>query len=484
MDDVRALIKKGYGRYLVARALNVPESVARSMIKKVRSLDNKPLPTPTNVGVVTEDKQKEIEQLVSEGLGRASISKITGISTSSVYRYLAKLKEGKTSVTVKRALELDEMVEDRGMDVYDLSKKLKFSPKTIVRNLRKLNDTYTPAEDWIRAATKTGVSFSTLQRELQIKTKEKALEALKEAFPGSFIIETPVDGGDVFFTPVKDSKRDLNKFNVEVNARPFDISVVNHNYVVVKFHDDLDVDDITIVNLTDIRVGANKFRRQLFKDVVEMIRTTPGVFVVLGGDSLEVITKACVADPAEQSESINEQVTDLLELLSPITDRIIAQVYGNHCSGRTEKASQFDLARLIANMLKVPYSRERMIIDAHWGGTMKRISLTHNYGKAMSKMQIENAVDRIQASSDYKVDVFFSGHNHASFITDRQIESLVPGRGLVVSRFFIENGGSFLGRSDTYASREGYRPTPQDTVFYTFNKAGEDDAGKIVIDSD
>ncbi len=169
---------------------------------------------------------------------------------------------------------------------------------------------------------------------------------------------------------------------------------------------------------------------------------------------------------------------------APVADRIIVKSWGNHCGGRTEKAAQYDLARTIASMLKVPYFRERGIIEIHWRGQMKRISLTHKYGNAFRKAQIEASIEKIRSWSSYEVSVYFSGHNHDAFTLDKQTEVLVPGHGLKSSRYYICNGGSFLGRAGTYAAREGYGPTPQDVVYYGFNDQGQDFIGKLQIDSE
>jgi hypothetical protein len=157
--------------------------------------------------------------------------------------------------------------------------------------------------------------------------------------------------------------------------------------------------------------------------------------------------------------------------------------WGNHCGGRLEKAAQFDLARTIASMLKVPYFRVRVTIDLRFRGVNKRISLAHRYGRAIKMPQVISEVKKIQSELSHIIHCWYSGHNHQSFLHPMEITELVPGIGFRQERCFIANGGSFVAHSGTYAEQEGYAKMPQDLVFFEFDDEGNHSAGTIPIGS-
>jgi len=214
-----------------------------------------------------------------------------------------------------------------------------------------------------------------------------------------------------------------------------------------------------------------------------MILEDPGAFAVLGGDLTETITKMCVADPAEQFLDNTEQVSDVVKVLLPIAHKILGSTWGNHDGGRLEKAGQFDPGRIIAQMLCVPYFRVRSIIDLEFRGVIKRISLVHKYRRAFSIAAIESEVKKIQAYSPFVVNCYFSGHNHKSFILPQESLSLISGKGFETNRWYIANAGSFTIRTGSYVEKDGYAPTPQDVVYYTFDDQGNDVCDSIPIKS-
>lgn len=524
LAQVKELVEQGFGKVLIARKLDISEGKASRLIKKVKGEDI--LNDPGVVAQVNDmvdkgygktkivkvfddilepeeldalignlkDEVSEVEdlapkerftkvkELMDKGFKSTDIGKALGMSDRNARYWMQKVR-----LNMTRANTIDKVVDmlDENADGYDIAKRFAKTPGALQSMLKKADCTFSPVDDWLKKVAKYGINLSKLKALLKIDTKERAIEILQGVFDNCFIIETPSDdGSDILLTPVVDSKGELTKLDIDVSKRPFKVSIVSHNYMVMKIDDDLDADEITVIDLTDIHVGAKKFRRAEFKAIIEFVKNTPGCFVLIGGDVIEAITKVSVGDPAEQEESINEQVIDFIELVLPIADRLICEEWGNHCGGRTEKAAQVDLARTIATILKIPYFRERVIIDMHWRGTMKRISLAHKYGKALRKAQIETAVERVMSWSNFKIDCFFSGHTHESFYFPKNVMTLMPGKGMVTHRYFICNGGSFLGRGDTYASREDYPPTPQDIVYYIFDENGNDRAGSLMMDSD
>ncbi len=259
----------------------------------------------------------KVKTLVEEGHGRVYISKELGISDSKATRVIKKLRQ---SGGVKEAKKetLSEKVKkqvDSGKDLYDIAKEVKKTPRQVKAIVKQSDGSSSPVHEWLYKLAKRGILLSKLTKETGITSLHKAEIVLQETFEGCFIATTPVANEDFLLVPIKDSRNVLRKYDIDDSKRPFKVGIVSHNYIVVKVNDDLPTNKLTFFDLTDIHVGSKKFRKQEFINVMSLINKDPGALVLLGGDDIEVITKFSVADPMEQYESINDQVTEFLELI-------------------------------------------------------------------------------------------------------------------------------------------------------------------------
>jgi len=499
IDEVKELVKKGYGRVIIARELGISSQKATALIRQAR-LDDTSLPGPnTNPlkdlahqnrqtgkspkkikfpnSYTNEDKIRYYADL---GYGSRKISNILGLSEYFVDSKLRKLR-GKP----KRITKLEQLKTklESGLDRYDLAKDLCTTPTGLDLMIQKSEGEYSPVKTWIKKNARTGIKLSKFKEAFKISTKARALEILKENFPEHFICETNIPN-DLILTPILDNSKNYEWLGGGRPNRRFKYFVSEEgNYMSIMFDDDLPDNKIKIYNLTDIHVGSKAFRGELFRKQIERIKNEPNSFATIGGDLIEGITKVSVGDPMEQYCSINEQVVEAVKTLLPIAHKIIAVEWGNHCGGRTEKAAQFDLARTMAQMLQVPYFRVRVVIDLNFRGVQKRLSLTHKYGKALKMPQIIMAVKALSSQSLYPTHCWFSGHNHESFVIPMETTELIPGKGFEIVRFHIANGGSFVRYTGTYAEQELYGHAPQDMVYFEFDENGNHLSGSVPINS-
>jgi len=334
-----------------------------------------------------------------------------------------------------------------------------------------------PIVDWVRSNAAHGVTLSYLKSQLEIPGPARARQILGEVFPERFLVETKIPG-DIHFLPVQSSVRDVEWISdvTRIQKKCFAYHVNSDaNYMICRFEDRLRGNELRIYHLTDVHVGSCFFRKELFQKVINEILADPCAFALLGGDMMEIITKASVADPSEQYLNNNEQVVEFIKMVMPIAHKILGYSWGNHDGGRTEKAAEVDLARIAAAMLQVPYFRTRATIDIYWRGVRRTLSLTHRYGhSAFSIAQIERKVREIMGYSPYEIHAFLSGHTHNSFVLPIDISALAPGVGFVTKRIYIGNGGSFTRQIGSYTEKAGYAPTPQDMLVYRFTDKGVD----------
>lgn len=475
----RDLINSGLGHRKASDEIGIPRTKGRSIFEDLHLYDEKGNKS-ASLEMPSEDLTSRIKTLLDENLGAKEIAVELGISSRKVRRHLQKIREDQDGTG--RVDDIRNLLESGEYDTYDLAKKYNKSPKQITTLVSKANFKYDPMKDWVINNCSNGVRTSTLETKLELIGKDKAKKVLQENFEGFFILESKLPDGDTLLTPVKDSKDDYEWINVDVSKRKFDIfSNQQENYVCINIKNTKSK-DFRILNFSDVHIGAKANRLNLLKSFVKEVENDDSAFAVFGGDMIEAITKASVGDPYEQYLNINEQMTECIKIFRPIAHKLIAYAGGNHDSGRTYKTCEFDLSRAIASILKVPYFRGRGIIDIYCDDMPHRtISLTHKYGKALSRVQILAQVRGVLSYSPFPIHCFFSGHNHDAFIEPIDLIVKESGVGLKTERIFVANAGSFMARTGTYAELEGYAPTPQDLVYFEFNKKGEFNADRYPI---
>ena len=486
-NQVQQLNKKGMGIRSIADQLGITKY---QVYKALSEISPEKYQGPSFPGgqrkIKTPRKniKRDITKLLKEGLGVRAISKTLGITQYAARNEIAQVREADKTIPIAKhrsQAEVKELVIDLGYDYYSIGKETKQTPKAVDTSVRRSHGQYTPMQDWVKKAAQSGISFSELKKSLKGISEKRAKEIIQENFPDCFIVETKL-AGDTHFTPVTDSSKKHEWLNIDTSKKQFRYHVNDdQNYMSIKFDDELPGKQIKIFDITDIHIGSKAFRSDLLQRIISTIEKDPMAFFVIGGDLIEAITKASVADPNEQYESLNEQAVEAVKTFMPIAHKCLAIETGNHDSGRTEKTAQFDLARLMAQMLKVPYFRVRVIIDLNFRGVDKRISLAHNYGKALKLPQVVAAVHKIYSEILYPVHCWFSGHNHCSFVVPGEVTMLVPGKGFEQIRYYVANGGSFIKYTGTYAEQAGYARSTQDIVYFTFDDENNHTAGSIPV---
>ena len=113
--------------------------------------------------------------------------------------------------------------------------------------------------------------------------------------------------------------------------------------------------DITIIPLFDVHLGAAEHMEQEFQSFLKMVKDTPNVYLVLGGDLINNNIRSAVGDIWKETRTPSAQRRDMAKLLEPVKDRILCSVTGNHerrsvrdadCDANLEIMSKLDLEHL------------------------------------------------------------------------------------------------------------------------------------------
>jgi hypothetical protein len=229
-----------------------------------------------------------------------------------------------------------------------------------------------------------------------------------------------------------------------------------NKYVTVHFDPHKFPKQIEIVHITDVQFGHLCCNVQKFIEYCDWILEVPYRFVVLGGDMVDAATVISIASPYENTEEPQGQVYKFAEIAVRIRHRIIGYVGGNH--ERRGVKTFGDLGKLIATLLKVPYSAGLQILDIHYGDHNPfRISLWHGTGNAKTKGAKTQMMDRFlkeQTSSN----VCMVGHLHDVLMAGAV--RMRPDKGTIhLDKCAVVMSSSFLDFWGTYAEVAGLPPS-------------------------
>ena len=100
---------------------------------------------------------------------------------------------------------------------------------------------------------------------------------------------------------------------------------------------------ITIFPISDVHFGALEHMEKEWTDFCKMIEQTPNAHIILGGDLVNNNVRTCgFINPYDEVVRPREQKKRMVEFLTPIKDRILCAVSGNH-EARSIKDDDVDI---------------------------------------------------------------------------------------------------------------------------------------------
>ena len=93
---------------------------------------------------------------------------------------------------------------------------------------------------------------------------------------------------------------------------------------------DLGQNDITIIPISDVHLGAAEHMTRAWEEFVEKVKNTPNVYLTLGGDLINNNIRSAVGDIFKETMSPSTQKKVMAKMLEPLRDRVLCSVTGNH----------------------------------------------------------------------------------------------------------------------------------------------------------
>jgi predicted phosphodiesterase len=175
---------------------------------------------------------------------------------------------------------------------------------------------------------------------------------------------------------------------------------------------------LTLYPIADVHYGAAECMEREFKAYIRKIQDDPTAAVLIGGDLINNGIKSSVTNVYEEKYSPHQQKKDMISMLEPIRDKIIAGVRGNHCY-RTVKESCVDIMDDIFEKLKLSdcYAEDAGFIKISLGEKANKkpatymVYLAHGSGGGALLGSGLSRQDGYQLSIE-GVDISVTGHTH------------------------------------------------------------------------
>ena len=194
---------------------------------------------------------------------------------------------------------------------------------------------------------------------------------------------------------------------------------------------------------TDVHFGANEHHDKKFQEFIDEVDADPDARWFLNGDNIELIPPNYKISQRGQLMEPDDQHIKFIDRIEPIVDKLLFIRGGNHDMIRSVNLLGFDVSKIMADMIGVPYFRLPgysivRICDKEW-------KLVSGHGKSGAKNG-DTELDKMAAVYS-EGDVFFLGHNHQLYA--KPLDSLrINSNEERIHRRWYCRGGSFLSYAD------------------------------------
>ena len=243
-------------------------------------------------------------------------------------------------------------------------------------------------------------------------------------------------------------------------------------------------DKVYLVPLGDIHLGARGVDINKLKGYIDWIKNTPGAYTFLMGDLFDVSTLTSPSNPHYQEMNLNEAIKFAYDLFSPIKDRILGAITGNH-EARLEKYAGFNPLQTFCETLGIPYAGYSAVLRFRVGKYERKTGLVspkveylmfahHSTGGGSTLGgKLNRATKLINIFEG--ADIMLIGHSHAKILGEESVAYLSKsGNGkatIQYKRRVYVDCGSYLEYDNSYA--EAQMLTPSNTGSPRIRLSGE-----------
>lgn len=224
--------------------------------------------------------------------------------------------------------------------------------------------------------------------------------------------------------------------------------------------------NIPFIGLGDFHYGAKTCNVKKLKEIVKWVQNNKAYWVGMG-DYMECATKASPGSGVyEQVMSPEDQISDLVGLLKPISSYCMGLVKGNH-EERVYKAVGIDPVQSMARDLAVPclgWEGFGMVVRDKTHGAGYSWYAVHSYTGNKSAGLALNWTER-EIDKWCDADIVLRGHSHDMAYDVKMVLKVNKQKHLVMPDYrYAVMTGHFMERPESYIASRGSKPKPSGTV--------------------
>ena len=231
-----------------------------------------------------------------------------------------------------------------------------------------------------------------------------------------------------------------------------------------------DIEEIKIYTFADWHIGDVECDMDNIKQQIETVKNDKNAYCILNGDLINNATKTSVSDCYSASMSPMQQLETLIELLTPIKNKIIAITNGNH-ERRTYKSDGIDIIKLVAKELKLEekYADAGAVVFIRfgWNAARKRkhwysVYVTHGCGGGKKAGGKVNRLEDLVGVVD--TDIYIHSHTHLPFVMKQAFyrSDSINSNVSIVDKLFVNTSAklNYGGYGQIYEFRPASIETP------------------------
>jgi len=369
-------------------------------------------------------KVRQAIELYEEGVNQTQIGVQMGVADSTVRSWIRRYRGGTLQITPTGLIWSGQEYHVNGQELVKAKKKPKEG--------RTVEDI-----DWQEEAEE-------MRRSSNVPVKVYTEEPVDKQRP---VVTSEWDDDD---------KEDVAEMWKRAEAR--NEKAVKRVMHRARFHTDLGDDEpivISFISDQHIDSGSAVCLKRMREDA-ELIKETPNVYALLGGDGVDNHIRHRAAVLAARSQPTDQwKMYD--HYLQIFDGKILAMISGNHDAWTFQHAG-VDMVQRIAEAQKICYAPAEAHMDIKMGSYTYKVSFRHQY-RMNSSFNETHSVKQWLRHGEVQFDVGCVCHHH----TPAMEEALVAGQ----HRFFCRPGSYQL--TSHYSRQYGYNlttPTCPSVVLY------------------
>lgn len=185
-------------------------------------------------------------------------------------------------------------------------------------------------------------------------------------------------------------------------------------------------EDIVIYPISDVHLGAAEHLKDEWGSFCSTIVEQPNSYVILGGDLINNATRSSVSNIFEETMRPREQKKRMVEMLSPLREKILCAVQGNHEKRSGKDADDDPIYDIMCKLdLEDLYREHTAFVKLQFGSSRDggqrnptyTLAVTHGAGGGMLTGGVVNRAERFGYAID-GIDCLVLGHSHKPFTTN------------------------------------------------------------------